>query len=978
MTADSRKTKAQLLEEIARLRERLPKPPERASDQVVYPRSQHQSALFTSFDDAPIGLFRIGLDGEYAKVNHELAQLYGYDSPQKMMEAVSGAAGVFVDEERFVNFLETVKKEGRVNDFDAMAKRKDETRFWSRRNARLYLDNQGKPLFIEGTVTDISSIKRTEEELRKSRDAIRVLLDASHDFFILLELDGAVVAVNWACARWLGLSPQEIVGSNVFSLHQDKIVEVYRQKMVEVVGSGNPASFVTEVDGETFDTAIYPIFDQYETVYRLAVYFHDITAIKLAERARRESEVRYKTLFDNAGDAIFVFDLHGRYLDVNRVACQLLGYERRELMNMSPADHTPRQQSLAHESMLEKLSRDGFLTYETKLVRKDGSLVPMDFSARLIEHRGTLAALCVGRDMTERIRTQEALLEAKEAAEAASRTKSEFLANISHEIRTPMSSIIGLTELTLKADLPEKQRADLVKVRNSSELLLNIINDLLDFSKIESGKLTLERTNFDLVEVLRNVVETLLYQAAKKNLDFSYSIGADVPKYLVGDPYRIRQILLNLAGNAIKFTPSGKVKISVRSLDEDLRKKAARAMGPEAFPDLPATPSGLRPAGICFTVTDTGIGISCEDLERIFDSFTQADGAHDRKYGGTGLGLTICRQLARLMGGTVWAESDPGAGSAFSLAVYLEPGVGMDTPLTVDTQVVDATPRSERALRILLAEDNAINKDMVSKMLTANGHVVEAVENGQQAVDAVRTDNYDLVLMDLQMPVMDGFTATRLIRELPGEKSGLPIVALTAHAFSDYRQKCLDAGMNEYVAKPIRFSTLLNTINKLTNKSGPPSTGAGDTPASRPRPDKQISGPKAASGQSIVPAAEKQDQASEADEPVVDFEVLSKNMDGNQHLIQAACKNFIRYAAAYLDQIREAVTEKNSEELDRLAHSMKSVTATFGGETARQLALSLELSGKEKTWNGVDQTLGRFEDVVRKMIAILENGVIAA
>ena len=419
---------------------------------------------------------------------------------------------------------------------------------------------------------------------------------------------------------------------------------------------------------------------------------------------------------------------------------------------------------------------------------------------------GELQSLTHDLDRKVRERTAE-LAAAKQIAERASRAKSEFLANMSHEIRTPMNGIIGMTDLALTTPLTEIQRDYLQTVRGAAESLLVVINDVLDFSKIEAGKLEIGADDFSLRALVDEAVKPLAFRAHQKQLELLVDVKAGVPDHLVGDRHRLRQVLVNLVGNAIKFTDHGKVVIQVAA----------------------AQPAPGGHARLHISVIDTGIGIPGDKQSAIFQAFTQADGSTTRRYGGTGLGLTISAQLVSLMQGRIWVDSTPGRGSAFQFEVTLPHSASAVPPLHLVSSdelsglavqrplAPNVTPRrAARPLRVLVAEDNPVNRKLAEHLLTRRGHDAIMVTNGREAVDALSGSRVDLILMDLQMPEMDGFEATAAIRAAE-RRSGtrLPIIALTAHAMEGDRQRCLDADMDGYVTKPINAVGLFEVIDRV-------------------------------------------------------------------------------------------------------------------------------------------------------------------
>jgi len=372
---------------------------------------------------------------------------------------------------------------------------------------------------------------------------------------------------------------------------------------------------------------------------------------------------------------------------------------------------------------------------------------------------------------------------AREAAKAADKAKSDFLATMSHEIRTPLNAILGMIDLILESGLPDRQRRQVEVMKGSADSLIGLLNDLLDLSRIESGQLSLENTDFSLRDSLSGTLSLLRMRAAKKNLDFHVHIDDSVPQWLRGDPNRLRQVVLNLADNAIKFTSQGRVKISVEAVEQ----KANNVM-------------------LQVTVSDTGIGIAADKLTGIFDRFYQADSSMTRRYGGSGLGLAIVAQLVKAMLGSVWAESEPQKGSAFHFTIRCEIGENPQRKLVRPAQE-SPEQMSLQGLRVLLVEDSAVNQLVAREVLRRHGCDVTVASNGIEAVESVQSHAFDLILMDLQMPEMDGFEATRLIRT---QECGatIPIIAQTAHAFPEDIERCLEAGMDGHVAKPITPSGL--------------------------------------------------------------------------------------------------------------------------------------------------------------------------
>ncbi|MGZ8701010.1 MAG: ATP-binding protein, partial [Gaiellaceae bacterium] len=406
-------------------------------------------------------------------------------------------------------------------------------------------------------------------------------------------------------------------------------------------------------------------------------------------------------------------------------------------------------------------------------------------------------------DVTAEAGAEASMASARDKATEASRLKSNFLTHMSHEIRTPMNGVIGMIEMLLDTDLDDSQRAQIETVRDSGEALLAVINNILDFSKIEAGMSELEHTDFSLQTVVEDVVDLLIVSARAKGLRLQTAIGTSMPAVVRGDAGRLRQVLVNLVGNAVKFTEAGEVVVRI---------VAAETIGAETF--------------VRFEVSDTGDGIAADKLELIFQPFVQADSSTSRKYGGTGLGLAISSELVALMGGECGATSVRGAGSTFWFTVRVH-AVTVPLPQTVDRAPVQpdtavlAASAQPHGRRLLLAEDNLINQKVAVAMLSGAGYHVDTVLDGAAAVEAFAAHSYDAILMDCQMPELNGFEATAAIRAREGGGRRIPIIAMTAGAFSEDRELCLDSGMDDYLSKPVRRAELLAVVAQSVGDSGP-------------------------------------------------------------------------------------------------------------------------------------------------------------
>ena len=528
------------------------------------------------------------------------------------------------------------------------------------------------------------------------------------------------------------------------------------------------------------------------------------------------SKASFSSIVEKNVDGILIVDAGGVVRFVNPMAATLLDGSRNDILGEPCA--FPVEPGKTSELRIHQEGQEGHEGHEGAA------------EVRVVETnwQGEPAYLASLRDITERKRSEEALHKAKEAAEAASRAKSQFLANVSHEIRTPMNGIIGMTELALESTTPSEQREYQSMVKDSANSLLTLLNDILDISRIEAGKLELQHEEFSLRGSVSAVATTLALRAREKGLHLEWHMDPAMPDALVGDPGRLRQVVVNLVGNAVKFTEHGSVVVRAQVVQE-----------------------ADSEVSLHFSVYDTGPGIPVESRRLIFDVFTQCDASATRRFGGTGLGLAISSQLIALMDGDIWVDSEVGSGSTFHFTARfgLQPGSQPPPPAvewSLQPQLDDDTPGAEqfaetvpyrravRALDILLAEDNLVNQRLAGRILEKRGHRVVVAVNGREAVTVVEARPFDLVLMDVQMPEMDGLEATAALRRREAVTGGhVPIVAMTAHAMKGDRERCLDAGMDDYIAKPLQTSVFLQVVEGVVRSPAEPDTG---TDACKPPP----------------------------------------------------------------------------------------------------------------------------------------------
>ena len=513
-----------------------------------------------------------------------------------------------------------------------------------------------------------------------------------------------------------------------------------------------------------------------------------------SEQLRKANQSLEVTQFavDHMGTMLFVSDFSGHLSYVNEVACRRLAFNRWELMGLSLGQVLVDFHEGGFEGWMQRLDEESRLTLEGHARTRSGELFPVEIQANLVEFHGQKYNYSLVTDITERKRANQQILQAKEEADQASRAKSEFLALMSHEIRTPMNGMLGMTELLLLAQRDASEKEMLEIIQNCGLSLLNLINDILDFSKIEAGHLKLQEEVFPLRAQLDELISLHSPVANGKGLKLESIIQPGIPDLLFGDYNRFRQILNNLLSNAIKFTHTGGVELKVEEVERHAHTALLRVM-----------------------VRDTGIGITGEEISQLFQPFHQLDSGLRRRHGGTGLGLAICKRLTQLMGGSILVESEPGKGSSFILEIPFRLAVGVQ--VSPDTERPVAIPEdlaSKIPLRILVVEDNPNNRKVVLRMLGQIGYQAEFAEHGEEALGLLRARPFDLVLMDLQMPVMDGFSATAAIRS-DKDLSDLKIVALTAHALPEDQERCRRAGMDDFIAKPVRMQHLCAAIERL-------------------------------------------------------------------------------------------------------------------------------------------------------------------
>ncbi|MEB0139223.1 MULTISPECIES: response regulator [unclassified Undibacterium] len=920
--------------------------------------------------------------------------------------------------------------------------------YWTNATIVPFLDTDGKPYQYISIRTNITEQFLLREKIEASQVLLQNVMNTLGEGVYTLDAEGICTFLNPEAEKILGYRGDELVGrplhDAIHALAADgSPIADHECSILHATRSGE----IFRSDNECFQNkmgqlvpvslVVSPIIENGRILGSVAA-FQDISARIDADKALRASENKQRMLLDNAADAVFVAGVDECWVYVNDLVLDMLGYQREELLGHSIYDLLPeKQRHWARNNFLFQILDDKALQSTMSLVKKNGELVPVELNASLLPD-GSIYGSC--RDISARQVVEAALIHAKEEAEAANLAKSEFLATMSHEIRTPMNGIIGMTELALDTRLSGEQREYLDLVRSSAQSLLSIINDILDFSKIESGNVVLEQIDFSLRELIVSTLKSLAIKASEKGIELVYQIDVNLPQTLTGDPGRLRQVLNNLIGNAIKFSRSGAIVLEVQQVRqaEDV-------------------------VDVYFSVSDEGIGIAADKQLSIFQAFSQADASTTRKYGGTGLGLSISSRLVQSMQGLLEVDSELGRGSCFYFTIGL--GVGLApaqqstlldlsglSALIVDdnavnrlffsatlknwhmqVDVVDSAaaalkhiearaaawhpydvmlldvcmpeadgfelaaileknypsvlkktlmlssagsredarrcraagiydyinkpvsqaelfaaivaicsgrqPPSRQAdivrsepgynyapLRILVAEDNLINQKLVLSLLRKWQHSATIAENGLQAIEQFQQQSFDIILMDMQMPGMGGIEATKQIRTAELASGGhIPIIAMTANAMPGDLERCLAAGMDHYVSKPLKAEVLQTLLNRYQTKPVPEITML----TSPPIP--------------ALPGA-LHDR---------DFDYRQALLGADEEIVKIIGQSFLDVCDQYISELADAIASHDAELLHRSAHTMKGVVGNFQAQPMESLAQVLENRGKQSDFSDV-------------------------
>ncbi|MGR3176794.1 MAG: PAS domain S-box protein [Candidatus Anammoxibacter sp.] len=824
---------------------------------------------------------------------------------------------------------------------------------------------------LQKTTVSRDMYKRAEEELKKSERDLQKSLAltesisiAAPNAHIITYQTGIIISANPAAETIFGYHTEDIVGKNIDILVPPYTHDEYSNHILDYLNykvSGKPElrktirtpkeCWAIRKNGEIFPMMLYVRESMVEDDIVFVGIIEDITERKREEEVIKKAREYIQSLIECSMDMIIAVDMDRRIVEFNTAAEKIFGYKRKEVLGkrIGILYAEVSDASYGHVVLWKKEHFAG----EVINKRKNGEIFTSFVSASVLKSIDgkVIGSMGISRDVTESRRVEEELRKARAKADAASKAKGEFLTNMSHEIRTPLNGIIGMVEL-IRATCIDENQSSLIHVMNmEAEALLELVNDILDFSKIEAGMLELEEVPFDMMITIKELVNSFVFKASKKGLKLNCSLSPDVPTQLIGDPGRLKQILRNLITNALKFTHKGEIHVNVETA-ENLEGRIK----------------------ILFSIKDTGIGIPNDKQGAIFESFSQADGSTTRKYGGTGLGTTISKQLAEQMGGEIGLESEDGKGSTFWFTVVFakqKKQVPIKTKEPVDLidkklLVVDDNQTNRHAVteeyskedvRILLVEDYPTNQQVVMEHLHRAGYKVDLAENGQEAVNAYKAKAYDLVLMDIQMPIMDGYEATVKIREYEEElanRNAQPlnraaIIGVTAHASKEDQEKCMKAGMDDYISKPLRRRALIALVDlwakRITGISLSLVTKGSDTIGLQ----QDVTGVNA--------QLPMDDSKSKSVDPI-DLAKGIDDFEGDREYFMKAVSGFVEHVKIQIKTMQQAIEDGDAETVRKEAHSIKGGAATLMANNLSSIANELENIGKTDNIMACPELLG--------------------
>ncbi len=768
---------------------------------------------------------------------------------------------------------------------------------------------------VIGYGVDITERKKIEEKIRLSEIRYRGIFDHSLALICTHNLDGIVLDVNKAAIATLGYEQDELVGYPLDKLlPSDKKADFEKNYLSQIKSGGKAEGIMVAISKA--GKRIYLLYQNYlvtddtEETYVIG-FSQDITARIDAEIALKKSEEKYRNIIANMNLGLLDVDQDAIIVYANNSFCEMSGYEQDELIGRNANALFPKgDKYITNEKVFNSEKHAEPVAYELPVKNKRGELKWWFISGAPVynDHGAFKGTIGIHLDITLQKTLEQELRKAKSDTEHSAHTKELFLANMSHEIRTPMNAILGIGRLLGKTELQPQQKLYLKTIQNAADNLLIIINDLLDFSKIEAGKVTLEYIGFDLNAIIENALQVLKHKAEEKGLFLSCYVSQSISKVLLGDPYRINQVLMNLLSNSLKFTENGGVNIECTLVS---------AEGNYQY--------------ILFKVIDTGIGISKEFLGQIFDKFTQEDDSVTRKFGGTGLGMSISKQMIELMGGDIHVESEKNIGTTISFTLKFPRGTSEDLPSNREASAIDI--QILKGKKILLVEDNEMNRFLATTILSQYGAEVTEAADGSIAIEKMEQSEFDLILMDVQMPVKDGIETTRHIRA--HMDTAIPIIALTANAFKQEQERCTEAGMNDFISKPFDENQMVQLIAEWLGRGSITDSLQNDKPKLNAK--------------------------------LYDLSKLKAISRGNDDFIKKMLELFIEEIPKSLDQMQAAYKNADWKTVGSVAHKIKPSIQNMGITSLVNDIQSIENAGKEKP-DPIE-----IEKLINKVQYILDN-----
>jgi PAS domain S-box-containing protein len=781
---------------------------------------------------------------------------------------------------------------------------------------------------------DITHSKHAERELKTTASRLTTLIANLHRGILVEDQYRKIVFTNKLFCEYFGINapPEALIGfdcsdSAEQSKHLFKNPDFFVERIRTILTERKLVLYeqMELADGRIFERDYIPIFENGEYLGHLWKY-EDITEKKNLQFALERREEKYRSIIENMNLGLIEVDKEEIIMYANQSFCETTGYSLDELLGKSAPEIFLRGMSKEMVEVIQKRREEGITdVYELMIKNARGEPVWMLISGGPLynDNKKQIGSIGIHLDITERKKMESDLRNAIQKAEESTHAKELFLANMSHEIRTPMNAILGMSRLLQKTQLDIQQKSFLKAITTSGENLLVIINDILDFSKIEAGKLQVEKVALDIREVLQQVREVLAFKAEENGLQMLLRIDSKISAVLRGDPYRINQVLLNLAGNAVKFTPSGYVEISATVKFE--------------------TPTFQV---VEFKVKDTGIGIDSNKLENIFKSFTQEDNSITRKYGGTGLGLSICKSLVELMGGTIEVESEKNRGTTMMFTLGFEIGSNDEIPKKEECEKLENVLKGSD---VLIVEDNEFNRFLASTILENKEANISVAVNGKDAIKKIKTQTFDLILMDIQMPEMNGWEATQYIRQEMNITT--PIIALTANAIKGEKEKCLNLGMNDYLSKPFEEEELIESCSNWILKGNKTEKNSKN------------------SSSDITTL-----QPEYPNEKLFDLFKLEQVSKGNEAFVNKMVLMFIEQAEDAIQKFGEYAESQDYTKIKSLAHKLKPSFDNMGINILKHEIREIEqIDAIQPDLERLTYLLNVVENILRKVISQLQE-----